>query len=431
MKRKKQQYRSYVDIVNSSFEEVESESSDSESRNSDRNSESSNLDRNSDQDFNYDSNRNIPNSESTMNTSGNSSNNQSSDNPGLMIVNIILDGKNYNLWKRALLLAISAKRKTIFIMKNDEPADRTSDAHLKWKETDDLVFSWILNSLTKELAAVFIHAKSAQGLWKEIEQRYGESNGTLIFQLRKEICSSTQGGMSLVDFFNKMKMMWDEYAILKPIENCTCGESRKLAQTQIEDEQLMQFLSGLNAEFDHVRDQILIMEPLPPVNKAFLILSRIEKQRSGSTNNNIVEFVNMSAGGRKQGYNTGYNSGKNGYQAKNKSDKVCTYCRKEGHERQDCFRIKGYPDWFKGKRITGPAKHQANMTQEPSSELETPLSNCDFDDSEACRKDSMQEMLQKLEVMQREVQRAIKGKQSDQEFSAFAGFAGACAGPEM
>ncbi|XP_065879703.1 uncharacterized protein [Euphorbia lathyris] len=260
--------KSYVDALNSSQNIREEDLSEPEGR-----SESS------DSTNNRDSDSREGEGDSMMNSNSNSSTvNNSNDNPGLVIVSTILNGSNYIPWRRSMLLALSAKRKSNHILQDEEPADKTSDAYKKWKWENDLVFSWIINAMSRDLADVFLYAPTARKLWTELEERYGESNGPLIFQLRREICSLNQGGMSLVDFFNKMKRMWDEYAIVKPPIACSC-EARKLVQEQVQEEQLMQFLSGLNPEFDHVRDQILLMDPLPPVNRAYSMLIRIEKQR--------------------------------------------------------------------------------------------------------------------------------------------------------
>lgn len=44
-------------------------------------------------------------------------------------------------------------------------------------------------------------------------------------------------------------------------------------------DRLIQFLLGLNDSFDHVRNQILIMEPLPSLNRAYSIVLSVEKQK--------------------------------------------------------------------------------------------------------------------------------------------------------
>ncbi|KAL0354129.1 UNVERIFIED_CONTAM: hypothetical protein Sangu_0994200 [Sesamum angustifolium] len=100
-------------------------------------------------------------------------------------------------------------------------------------------------------------ALGARNLWLQLEARYGESNGPLLYQLQREINSMTQA-------------------------TCTCGlcicgyNNRNTAQ--IEASQLMQFLMGLHETFDGVRSQILVVEPLPHVDKAFSIVMRVERK---------------------------------------------------------------------------------------------------------------------------------------------------------
>ncbi|KAL0446187.1 UNVERIFIED_CONTAM: Retrovirus-related Pol polyprotein from transposon RE1 [Sesamum latifolium] len=59
---------------------------------------------------------------------------------------------------------------------------------------------------------------------------------------------------------------------------CICGYGKLNAEAHTLN-QLMQFLMGLNDGYDHLRDQILVMEPLPSVNKAYSMVLRVERQR--------------------------------------------------------------------------------------------------------------------------------------------------------
>ncbi|KAL2492034.1 Uncharacterized protein Adt_27662 [Abeliophyllum distichum] len=73
---------------------------------------------------------------------------------------------------------------------------------------------------------------------------------------------------------------------------------------------LMQFLIGLNDTYDNVRNQVLVMDPLPSVNRAYSLVLRVEKQREvhmlyPETNNNAAMMV--------RGVNTGNDGrGRNG-----------------------------------------------------------------------------------------------------------------------
>lgn len=41
----------------------------------------------------------------------------------------------------------------------------------------------------------------------------------------------------------------------------------------------MQFLMGLNESYSHIRGQILLNEPMPPINKVFSLVIQEERQR--------------------------------------------------------------------------------------------------------------------------------------------------------
>lgn len=48
-------------------------------------------------------------------------------------------------------------------------------------------------------------------------------------------------------------------------------------------EYVFQFLMGLNDAFSHIRGQILLIDPLPPINKAFALVLQEERQQEAST----------------------------------------------------------------------------------------------------------------------------------------------------
>ena len=53
----------------------------------------------------------------------------------------------------------------------------------------------------------------------------------------------------------------------------------KTIATLQQEERLMQFLMGLNDSFSAIRSQILLMDPLPAVNKAYSLVLQEENQR--------------------------------------------------------------------------------------------------------------------------------------------------------
>lgn len=61
-----------------------------------------------------------------------------------------------------------------------------------------MVTSWILNSMSKEFTEAFLYTESAQDLWRDLEERFGGSNGSRLYQLKREINLLMQGNNSVM-----------------------------------------------------------------------------------------------------------------------------------------------------------------------------------------------------------------------------------------
>ncbi|KAL0458066.1 UNVERIFIED_CONTAM: hypothetical protein Slati_0433800 [Sesamum latifolium] len=194
-----------------------------------------------------------------------------SDHPGMVLVCTPLDGKNFFAWSRAIRCALEAKSKLGFI--------------------------------------------TARVLWITLNERYGICNGPLLYQLEHEMASAMQGDLSVVNYFIKLQMLWDELVQLRPLPKCTCGSActcnvAKATTDLIEERHLMQFLMGLNDEYDNVRSQILVMEPLPNINRAYQMVLRVVRQQV---------HTNLKIHAKEQ---------------------LC-------HDKSTCFKIHGVPNWYK------------------------------------------------------------------------------------
>lgn len=55
------------------------------------------------------------------------------------------------------------------------------------------------------------------------------------------------------------------------------------------ENKLIQFLLGLSDLYEHVKNQILILDPLPSVNKAYPMVLRAEKQREVNIITEVME----------------------------------------------------------------------------------------------------------------------------------------------
>ncbi|XP_075104693.1 uncharacterized protein LOC142178841 [Nicotiana tabacum] len=156
-----------------------------------------------------------------------------SDSPGMVLVSSIFYGKSYGGWRREIVIALSAKKKIGFIDGSIIEPDMDSPSLKSWNRCNDMVISWILNSLSKEIAWSVLYSKTT----KQILTTCVHCN-----------C------------------------------DCSCGGKAKTLKS-LQDGRLIQFLKGPNETYDPVKRNILMMTLLPSVNHAYFLLIQNEKQR--------------------------------------------------------------------------------------------------------------------------------------------------------
>ena len=286
------------------------------------------------------------------------------DSPGAMIVSKSLNGDNYNSWKRAMMMSLSAKNKLSFVDGTlSKPANLHDSQGLAWTRCNNMVLSWLLNSVSTEIANSIIYIDDASEIWKDLQDRFSQHNGPRIFQLQKSISCLTQENNSVSAYFTTMKGLWDELANHQPIPTCTCGALKTILSYH-HQQHVYQFLMGLNESFSHIRGQILLMDPLPSINKVFSLVIQEERQRlisssSLSFNSNTTALLtkvvpqNRFAGNRQSQFR--------------RDRPVCTHCGVSGHTVEKCYRIHGFPPGYKfnkGKNAP-PSAHQVSASQLP------------------------------------------------------------------
>ncbi|XP_070057351.1 uncharacterized protein LOC142167174 [Nicotiana tabacum] len=203
-----------------------------------------------------------------------------SENGGTMLVPVAFDGTGYKSWRRGVLRALSLKNKVGFITGNVKKPNVGHATFDQWERCDDMVTSWILNSLSKDLADSLQYIRDAKELWQELEDRYDQTNGAKLYQLHKEISDLSQGTFNITGYYTKMKKFWKELNTLNAHaqRNCICTHGAKANMHKAEqDRRLIQFLMGLNEVYTVGRGSTLMMNPLPSIAQAFFILIQEEK----------------------------------------------------------------------------------------------------------------------------------------------------------
>jgi hypothetical protein len=95
----------------------------------------------------------------------------------------------------------------------------------------------------------------------------------------------------------------------RPIPQCSCDNPKILADHSHQD-YVFQFLMGLNDSFAQIRGQILLIDPLPSINKVFSLVIQEERQREISVHPVQVETAALMTRASSQYQNQQHHNGK-------------------------------------------------------------------------------------------------------------------------
>ncbi|KAL5570946.1 hypothetical protein UlMin_020543 [Ulmus minor] len=201
-----------------------------------------------------------------------------------------------------------------------------------------MVILWILHYVSKDIAESIMYLDSAFDMWSDLYDRFHQGNNPRVFQIKQLLGNLVQGSNDVSGYFTRLKTLWEELKDFRPFPMCSCGAMKQLIDLQQHD-YVLQFLMGLNKSFSRVRAQIIMLDPLPSINKVFSLIVQEERQRSLSSLN--LFQLNVAAFGASS---SNYNS------YKGKKDKpYCTHCGMLGHTIEKCYKVHGYLPGYKPK----------------------------------------------------------------------------------
>ncbi|KAM5577028.1 hypothetical protein ABKV19_007729 [Rosa sericea] len=297
-----------------------------------------------------------------------------SDHPGLLLVSKRLNGDNYHSWCRAMRISLSAKNKTGFITGRIKELDASlnPDEHALWQRCNDMVLSWVLNSIEQELADSVLSCNTPHAIWEDLRERFSLGNAPRIFQIQRDIYRIEQASMTVAAYYTKLKGLWDELASFNSSVTCTCG-------AQNDRTRLMQFLMGLNESYSGTRGQILLMNPLPSVRQAYASVAQEEKQRElGSSVSIPSNTAAMAVRGNFNMPRSRQNNQADGSQfnnSRNKEPFQCTYCGDLYHRKATCYKLIGYPPGHPKSKDKARHQRQGNDKNSSNSASGNPSAN--------------------------------------------------------
>ncbi|XP_073120340.1 uncharacterized protein [Henckelia pumila] len=235
-----------------------------------------------------------------------------------------------------MMIVLSSKNKLGFVNGSiKQPDDSMPDLLSSWVCGNSIVVSWLLKSVFKEISASIIFSDCATDIWNDLRDRYQQSNGPRVFQLRTDISSFTQNHDSVSTYSPVLRRYGKSWGI--------------------------------------TNHNVIVANSLVMVSKRFNTTSRMNMSCHfswGLMNPFLIMAFNVKAP-RPQKVVTN-SSTTSSYRGFKKERPYCTECKINGHTIDKCYKINGYPPGYRhyyrssSTNNSQAAVHQLSVTTQES-----------------------------------------------------------------
>ncbi|KAK9061389.1 hypothetical protein SSX86_018570 [Deinandra increscens subsp. villosa] len=278
-----------------------------------------------------------------------------SDLPRQQHVNEVLTDGNYANWAQEMSNFFFAKNKMDFVDGTIKKPEATSPEYKRWMRCDAMIKGWLSTAMEKNIRDSVKYAATSAEIWSDLQERFGKESAPRAFELKQKIAITRQDGSNVSTYYTRLRALWDEAQSNQSFPRCSCNKctcdlGKKIVE-HLEKERLYEFLMGLDNDFNVIKTQILATKPTPSLGEAYHMVAEDERQRAISNESRAApEPAAFKAFQRRENNSNqwkekGPKQGKDG-----KESDHCTFCGRDGHKREGCFKLVGYPDWWPGKK---------------------------------------------------------------------------------
>ena len=108
----------------------------------------------------------------------------SSDNNTVQLVSQkLIGGRNYFPWARPMIIALTSRHRTAFVDGTIAEPNSDSSQFILWTRCNMTVLSWIINSVSPNIASSIMYTDNARTIWLDLRHRFSQKSGPRIFEL--------------------------------------------------------------------------------------------------------------------------------------------------------------------------------------------------------------------------------------------------------
>ncbi|KAJ9561968.1 hypothetical protein OSB04_007128 [Centaurea solstitialis] len=279
---------------------------------------------------------------------------------------IILDDSNYSLWSQLMEMRIGARNKSGFLT-GATPKPTTDEKQIEnWLIDNNRVKSWLIDSMSPPLIRRFIRLQTAKEIWEAVAKTfYDGTDETQLFELNRRSFTTRQNGRPLPTYYNELVSIFQEIDTRLTTHEETVAQTVSLNKT-LARLRVHIFLAGLDPEFNQARGEILRKDPPLDLESCYAYIRKDQNQRH-TMEEPKPESDGMVHVATRNRPTKGKHSNSKG------TTFTCTHCGEEGHSKQRCYEIIGYPDWWdftkKPRKKVSQATIAASNSEEPPTSI--------------------------------------------------------------
>lgn len=233
-------------------------------------------------------------------------------NPANQINAVKLNDENFLLWQLQILSGIRGLGLD-YLLHEDTPIPPrvleigestpvSNPLFVTWSRQDQLLFSFLLASMTECVQSQMIGCATAAQLWMRVTRLFASRSKARVMQFKLQLQTLKKGGQSMKDYLSKMKKHVDMLA--------ACGHPIS------EEDPVLYILGGVGVEYESVVVHITSRsEFLSPADASALLLAhegRIESYNV--TTDNMLPTVHATTLSHSKNRENSYQNRENSYQ---------------------------------------------------------------------------------------------------------------------
>ncbi|KAF8651673.1 hypothetical protein HU200_063184 [Digitaria exilis] len=202
---------------------------------------------------------------------------------------------NFNRWRDQFLLVLQRYSLTDHVLRD------ASDSSPDWDRMNSVVKSWVLGTLTDDIAEAISSHGTARAAWLAVEKMFLGNSEARSIQLETKFRNFVQGDLSVTEYCRRLKKMADDLSALGEV---------------ITDRTLvLNVIRGLNDRFAQARDDLLL-EEITLENRPSAPAAALTAQTKNQAPDSSQQPASGSGGGNSKSSNRrskrGDNNGGNG-----------------------------------------------------------------------------------------------------------------------